>query len=199
MSVPFVASVLGDQRAGRFDAFVHQDASSSERWVVFLHGYGGSFASYCWVVALAAADAGVSTVCPATSFSGGWEREHGPGIVRATLDWIRARGARSIALVGLSNGGRGASLLARELEADLDALVLLSGLDDRALRPAMPTLVWHGTRDTRFPIARIRAWAEPLPDGELIEVDGDHFALIEQRDLLAPALSAFLRRTLVPE
>lgn len=193
-STPFVATVLGEQRAARFDAFLHEEPAPTERWVVFLHGYGGSFSSYCWVVALAAADAGASTLCPATSFAGRWHEGHGPGIVRASIDWIRGRGARSIVLVGLSNGGVGASRLARELAADLDGLVLLSGLDDRAPHPAMPTLVWHGTADTRFAVGRVRAWSAALADGELVEVDGDHFALIEQRALFAPALSAFLRR-----
>jgi predicted esterase len=193
-STPFLATVLGEQRAARFDAFVHEEPAPAERWVVFLHGYGGSFASVCWVVALAAADAGASTICPATSFAGLWHEGHGPGIVRASIDWIRGRGARSIVLVGLSNGGIGASRLARELAADLDGLALISGLDDRAPHPAMPTFVWHGTTDTRFPIGHVRAWAATLARGELVEVDGDHFALIEQRALFAPALSGFLRR-----
>ncbi|WP_236516317.1 alpha/beta fold hydrolase [Sandaracinus amylolyticus] len=186
-STPFVSTVLGEQRASRFDAFVHEE---SARWVVFLHGYGGSFASYCWVVAHAAERAGWSTVCPATSFSEHWESGHGPAIARRTLDFVRARGGDTIVLAGLSNGGVGASRLARELE--IDGLVLISGLDDHTMPIAIPTLVWHGTHDERFPIDLSRAWAERA-GAQMIEVDGDHFALIEQREDFSGALETFLR------
>ncbi|AKF03654.1 alpha/beta fold hydrolase [Sandaracinus amylolyticus] len=188
-STPFLSTVLGEQRASRFDAFVHE-VPASTRWVVFLHGYGGSFASYCWIVARAAERAGWSTVCPATSFSTHWESGHGPAIARRTLDFARARGATTIVLAGLSNGGVGATRLARELE--IDGLVAISGLDDHAMPIAKPTLVWHGTRDERFPIELARAWAGRA-GARMIEVDGDHFALVEQREDFSRALETFLR------
>lgn len=192
-STPFLATMLGEQDAWRFDAFVHVTPGARERWVVFLHGYGGSFASYCWIVARAAEDAGWSTICPATSFDGRWDRGHGPAIVHRTLDWIDGQGARDVVLVGLSNGGVGASRLARELGGVLTGLVLISGLDSRAEPVARPTLVWHGTADERFPISQARTYASRAEHAQLVEVEGgDHFAMVEQRDQLARDLTAFL-------
>ncbi|MDQ3032264.1 MAG: hypothetical protein M3Y87_07600 [Myxococcota bacterium] len=190
-SVPFLSTLFGRQSAARFDAFVHEE-DGTERWLVFLHGYGGSFVAQCWAVARIAADVGVSTICPATTIAGRWDLGDGPAIVRRTLEEIRARGAASIVLAGLSNGGIGASNLATALGTEIDGLALLSGLDSRATPPRVPTLVWHGIHDERFRIDRVREWAATLPQGELIEVDGDHFALLEQRDELAEALSGFL-------
>lgn len=199
---PFLSTALGSQSSRRFDAFVHhaprERGEGTTRWVVFLHGYGGSFASYCWIVAHAAERAGASTICPATSLAGRWADGHGPAIARATLDWARAHGARSIVLAGLSNGGAGASLLvAGELrnERDVAGLALISGLDERATRPSIPTLVWHGTHDLRFPIARVRAWASTLPDGTRVEVEGgDHFALVEREAEFSSSFASFLGR-----
>lgn len=189
---PFVSTAFGSQSADRFDAFVHHERGSS--WILFLHGFGGSFASYCWVIARAAAEEGWSTACPATSFPGRWQLGDGPEIARRTVDFMRERGARRIVLVGLSNGGIAASAIPRELSADLVGLVLVSGLDPRAPAPGIPTLVWHGTHDERFSIEWIREWVARTPGAELVEVDGDHFALIEQRAELAVALRAFLSR-----
>ena len=184
--------MLGEQDAYRFDAFVHR-VPASNRWVVFLHGYGGSFASYCWIVARAVEEAGWSTICPATSFEGRWDRGHGPAIVRRTLDWVDARGGTDIVLAGLSNGGIGASRIAPELGSVISGLVLISGLDPQAARIAHPTLVWHGTDDERFPIARVRAYGEGSEHVQRVEIEGgDHFALVEQRAAFARDLVTFL-------
>lgn len=190
-NAPFVRTMLGRQRADAFDAVIHE-VPASTRYVVFLHGFGGLFASYCGVVAQAAAREDWSTICPAGSFDGHFRDEQSVAIVDASIAWARGRGAQSIVLAGLSNGAAGAARLASNLR-DLDGLVLVSGLDPRAPHPSIPTLVWHGLHDERFFASRVRAWAAHLPNGELVFTEGDHFALLKQREEFDAAFTRFLR------
>ena len=187
-----IDTALGRQTAARFDAFVASEGDGA-RWLVFLHGYGGSFAAFCWVVAQGAAEAGWSTICPATSIAGNWHRGEGPEIARAAMEYARSRGAEHFVLAGLSNGGVGASFLASELEDELEGLILISGLDDSAPPTALPTLVIHGDGDARFSATRAQAYAEGLPHGELLMLDhADHFLLVKHRGDVSRAITRFV-------
>lgn len=190
-SAPFVRTVLGRQRPDAFDAVVHE-VPDSTRYVIFLHGFGGLFASYCGVVARAAASERWSTICPAGSFAGHFRDDESIAIVETSIAWARRRGAQSILLAGLSNGAAGAARLASRLD-NLDGLVLISGVDPRAPHPPCPTLIWHGLHDERFFASSVRQWAEQLPHAELVLTEGDHFALLKRRTEFNTAFTRFLR------
>lgn len=196
LGTPIPATLLDLQHADAFDTIVVEPrGEASEVGVVFLHGFAGSFALQCLEVARVARDGGARTVCPATSFEGAWWRGDGEAITRASIAHLRARGARRIVLVGLSNGGVGASRLAPRLRAEIDALVLLSGLSPRAPSPGVPTLVVQGEHDTMVPTRLVRGWARGRSGVRYAELDGTHFVLLERRDELALVLREALERT----
>lgn len=196
LGTPIPATLLDLQHADAFDTIVVEPrGEASEVGVVFLHGFAGSFALQCLEVARVARDAGARTVCPATSFEGAWWRGDGEAIARGSIAHLRARGARRIVLVGLSNGGIGASRLAPRLRGEIDALVLLSGLSPRASSPGVPTLVVQGDHDTMVPTRLVRGWARGRSGVRYVELDGSHFVLLERRDAIARVLREALTRT----
>lgn len=196
LGTPVPATLLHLQRADAFDAIVVSPRGApSELGVVFLHGYAGSFALQCLEVARVARDEGARTVCPATSFEGAWWQGDGEAITRASIAHLRAGGARRIVLVGLSNGGLGASRLARRLGHAIDGLVLLSGVSPGAPTPRVPTLVVQGDHDAMMRTAAVRGWARGHRRVHYVELSGTHFVLLEQRERIGEVLrEAFARR-----
>jgi len=128
-----------------------------EAVVLFLHGFVGNVTLECWQVAQAANPVGLDVVCPSTGWRARWADPDGRAIVEATIEGLRAQGARRIYLAGLSAGGIGASRLARGL--DVDGLVLISGASRQARPARIPTLVLQGRRDPRTPPAPARRYA----------------------------------------
>ncbi|MDV3127324.1 alpha/beta hydrolase [Mycobacterium sp. 21AC1] len=60
---------------------------------------------------------------------------------------------------------------------------------------ARPALVVHGDRDTGVPVARARAAAQLIPDAELkVVVGAGHWVQRDQPDIVAEAMTGFLRR-----
>ncbi len=195
LGTPIPATLLDLQSAAAFDTIVVEPrGEASDVGVVFLHGFAGSFALQCLEVAHVARDAGARTVCPATSFEGAWWRGDGEAIVRGSIAHLRSRGARRIVLVGLSNGGVGASRVAPRLRGEIDALVLLSGVAPNAPSPRVPTLVIQGDHDRMVHTSLVRAWARGRSRVRYVELDGTHFVLLERRDVVAAVLREALHR-----
>jgi pimeloyl-ACP methyl ester carboxylesterase len=193
LGTPIPATLLGLQRAEAFDAIVvAPHGPPSGLGVVFLHGFAGNFALQCLEVARVARAHGALTICPSTRFEGDWWRGDGESITRASIAHLRARGAREIVLVGLSNGGIGASRLAPRFGSEIDGLVLLSGLSPRAPTPHVPTLVVQGDRDAMVPTRAVRAWARGRARVRYVELSGTHLVLLEERERVAEALGRAL-------
>ncbi|MFO0709926.1 MAG: hypothetical protein U0353_08810 [Sandaracinus sp.] len=196
LGTPIPATLLGLQRADAFDAIlVAPAAPASDVGVVFLHGFAGNFALQCVEVARVARSRGARTLCPSTRFAGDWWQGDGEAIVRASIAHLRAHGARRVVLVGLSNGGVGASRLAPRLGREIDALVLLSGVGGRAPSPrvptlVVPTLVVQGDRDAMMSTHAVRAWARGRAHVRYVELPGTHFVLLEERARVAELLAA---------
>jgi pimeloyl-ACP methyl ester carboxylesterase len=195
LGTPIPATLLDLQRADAFDTIVVEPrGAASDIGVVFLHGFAGSFALQCLEVAHVAREGGARTVCPATSFVGAWWQGDGEAIVRGSIAHLRSRGARRIVLVGLSNGGIGASRLAPRLRGEIDALVLLSGVAPSAPTPRVPTLVVQGDDDTMVQTRAVRAWARGRSNVRYVELAGTHFVLLERREQIGAVLAEALRR-----
>ena len=120
------------------------------------------------------------TVCPATDFSGHWRGKAGEPIVRATLDYLHARGIRRVFLAGLSNGAMGASALAPRFASSLTGLILISGAPAAGGNAGLPTLVVHGTEDPIASAAVARAFAART-HARYAGFDGGHFVLLVRR------------------
>lgn len=191
LGTPIVATLLGQQRPQAFDAIVASPRGApSGLGVVFLHGSAGSFVLPCLEVVRAARRRGAHTICPATDIEGAWWRADDEVIVRASIRHLRALGARRVVLVGLSNGGIGASRLAPRLRGELEGLVLISGVSRDAPSPAVPTLLLQGSDDSMVPTAAVRDWASRHPRVHYLELPGTHFVLLERREEVARALDA---------
>lgn len=192
---PVQATLFGLQRPARSTTvFVDSTAKDAHVGVVFLHGYGGNFALQCLVVARAV-EAFAVTACPSVGFDGAWWTDDGEATVRGAIAALKKRGAKTIVLSGLSNGGAGASLLAGRLAAELSGLVLLSGVADGAELPAIPTLLIQGNRDGMMRTPAVRAWfgEHRHSQFEYLELEGTHFLILERRDEVGRALVRFCR------
>lgn len=155
--------------------------------VVFLHGYGGSFALPCWQLARAVAPAGLATVCPTLDFDGEWWSTSGERLVRSAVDHLHAVGYERLVLAGLSNGAIGASRLAPKMKGTFTALVLVSGADPSAPPPSVPALVIQGRRDTMMAASGARSYAATA-HARYVELDRGHFAMLLSADEVDGAL-----------
>jgi pimeloyl-ACP methyl ester carboxylesterase len=173
------------------DAVLVIEPGATDRAVVLLHGYGGSFALPCWAFARAAARAGWSTLCPSIGDGGDWWTARGADRLRASIDLARDRGARRIAIAGLSNGARGAAELAARSGAE--RAILISGASRQA-SPVVPTLIVQGDRDRMSGLALARAYARRAPRRATLAVlAGGHFVLLERLDEIGEIVERFLR------
>ncbi|WP_267145460.1 alpha/beta hydrolase [Myxococcus dinghuensis] len=197
---PAIATYLGLQSPDDFDAVVipPQGRAPPRVAVVFLHGFAGNFAVYCWQMAQAARAISALTVCPSVGPTGRWWGADGARTLDATLAWLASQGIRRVYLSGLSNGGVGASVLAARAMPpglELRGLVLVSGALPSAPVPRVPTLVVQGRGDSMMPTSEVRAYVERL--GALatsVEVDSGHFAFLDRRATCERAISAWLVR-----
>lgn len=173
------------------DLLVYEPTLPGTTAVVFLHGYGGRFALPCWQVAHAVATLGVTTACPSIGTEGDWWTDAGQRVVRATVDALRAAGAQRVILVGLSNGGIGASRLAARMKGTFAGLALVSGADPAAASPGVPVLVVQGRRDAMSSAAGARMYAKRT-GGRYVELDAGHFALLLRADDAERAIRDFV-------
>ena len=166
--------------------------------VVFLHGYAGSYALECWLVASAARALDALTICPAMGFSGRWWTDDGERTLRATLDslratldWLRARGVRRVYLAGLSNGGVGPAWLARRFAGG--ARRGGAHLGSAAVGDHRRLACARGPRRAGLADAgRARAFAE-RNHATYVGFDAGHFALLVKRIEAREAIARWLR------
>lgn len=178
---PVLATYAGMQRPEHSDVLVVDQVDAPRGAVVFLHGYGGSFALPCWQLARAAAAAGFITYCPSLRPRADWWSADGERIVRETMRLAAARGLGRIVLAGLSNGAMGAARLAPRMRGSLVGLVLVSGAPADAAAPNVPALVIHGRHDSMASAAAARSYAS-IHHAKYVDLDAGHFALLVRRE-----------------
>ncbi|WP_163870210.1 alpha/beta hydrolase [Myxococcus eversor] len=200
VATPAIATYLGLQSADSFDALVvsPEGEAAPRTAVVFLHGYAGNFAVYCWEMAQAVQGIAALTVCPSVGPAGKWWERQGEDTLKATYAWLASKGIRRVYLAGLSNGGAGASVLVHRVPhpgLELRGLILVSGAWTDAPIPQVPTLVVQGRTDTMMPTASIQAYVRRLGDmATYAEVPGGHFAFLDHHEKCRQAISTWLRQ-----
>ena len=134
---------------------VHGRGAGKRPAIVFLHGFGGLLSLY--VRAVAEGTGGqFEVIAPALDPLGAWWTERGQAVLAHTLDTLPPEVDRAqVYLVGLSNGGVGASAVLFEpaLARRFAGVVLVSGLGELSQLEAPPptrVLVVSGTNDPRF-------------------------------------------------
>ena len=161
--------------------------------VLFLHGYGGSFAWPCWAVSRAAERIGALTLCPSGPIDGRWTVGVGPQRVDAALRWLRKRGVQRVYLAGLSAGGISAPRLLRRRARRFAGLILLSGGDRRGRSGGLPVLAVHGTADSMVSAGATRAFAARHSGVRTVLLKGNHFVLLHRRVEVTRAVARWLR------
>ncbi|WP_375765689.1 alpha/beta hydrolase [Archangium gephyra] len=197
-ATPAIATWLGLQSPGSFDAVVipAERTATPETAVVFLHGYTGNFAVYCWQMARAVRAIPALTVCPSVGPAGDWWSRQGEETLERTFEWLARRGVRRVYLGGLSNGGVGASVLvgrAAHPGLELRGLLLISGASTKVPPPRVPVLLVEGKHDTMMPARLMREAAHRA--GRLatyVEFDSGHFAFLDRHQECEKAIASWL-------
>ena len=167
--------------------------------LLFLHGSGGNFLGYLWVLKRFADTRGWTVIAPDNAF-GFWRPEDTRTVVGRALKYIEAQedlDASRIVIAGLSNGGLGLEQALSFWPRTFEAAVLLSGVPtgNTAATPTdLPWFVLHGDADKRIPIQHIdQAVATLRKAGATIErrvIPGDHFIFFERQDAVLEILTA---------
>ncbi|MFO0599966.1 MAG: hypothetical protein U0228_31945 [Myxococcaceae bacterium] len=170
--------------------------------IIFLHGFGGLLTLY--VEAIARGTHGdFDVIAPALDPLGAWWTPRGQAVITRTLDALPDDVDRTqVYLVGLSNGGIGASAtLAHPAVAKRFAgVVLLSGvgeLDELTHPPPTRVLLISGTRDVRFRGEWVSSQFDALTalgaDVTWRRFDADHFLLLTHATEWTSAFEAWRR------
>lgn len=183
--------------------------------LIFLHGAGGNFKAYTWLLSRVADERGMVVIAPSFG-TGSWDAEHGVHTVLAALnDAAKALplDMDQVHLAGLSNGGLGVSHLAASDAGRLfRSLIFLSPVCDEADLGSRnfwlhwrdkPVLIVTGEKDDRVPLPYVRTCAEIMRNaGARVDMssysDADHFLIFSHRDEFLEQLSAWLKRHSTP-
>ena len=177
--------------------------------LVFLHGSGGNFKAYTWLLSRIADDLGMVLIAPSYGM-GNWDAKGCLRAVTAALDEVAETirlDSDHIHLMGLSNGGLGVSRTAAGIDGErFSSLIFLSAVCDlpALASPAFaetwngkPVLVLTGRDDDRVPLAYEQDCADTMRaagarvDMKIFE-DADHFLFFSQRKEVITTISAWL-------
>jgi len=172
------------------------DRSKPTPALVFLHGSGGNFKAYIWLLSKMADELGITIIAPSFGL-GNWEKRGGyETITRAIADAGKhaAIDPDHIHLMGLSNGGKGLCLAETAAGPKFHSLIFLSAVWHDRIRPRelaarlqqRRILILSGGSDDRVPWDYVAGYAEKLKSGGLDVTthcfDGeDHFLFFRQR------------------
>jgi len=183
--------------------------------LVFLHGSGGNFKAYTWLLSKVAEERGMVLIAP-TFGMGNWDLQRSEPVVMAALeDAARAMplDLNQVHLAGLSNGGLGVShVAASEAGRRFRSLIFLSPVcNEDALSSEKfssqwrdkPVLIITGQSDDRVPLPYVESCAELMKSaGARVEMStyagADHFLVFSHRERFLKQLSDWLGRQLVP-
>jgi len=177
-------------------AFVYKPSPlpAEPRILVFLHGYGGNFQFYLWVLKNEFPDAVI--VAPSWGFS--WY----DGTTQYLEDLLAAPKVPKgeTWLMGLSAGGRGGFRIYRDMPGRFAGYVCLANVPEtpiaQTLRVDSRILMVNGTRDTLVPLkvaqAQFAVAKRRVPDIRMVEVPGDHFFILGERKATFEAIRQFV-------
>jgi alpha/beta superfamily hydrolase len=164
----------------------------------------GNVTAQCWEIAQAVGKFGATTVCPSTNWTGQWWQPEGEAILQATFRYLREQGIKEFYLGGFSNGGFGVSRLVSELgkESGLLGLFFINGVYDglSIKETGLPVLIIQGAQDERVPAELVRPIAGAIGElGTYIEMEGDHFMIMKEPQVVQNAIVDWLdKREPVP-
>ncbi|MCA9063513.1 MAG: alpha/beta hydrolase [Planctomycetaceae bacterium] len=180
--------------------FLYHPAAIPEkpRCIVFLHGYGGNFQFYTWVLKEEFPDA----VILAPSWGVSWATGS-PIYLQNMMQDAEMRIGRKLPkpwLMAISGGGNNGFRLYNHQPENYEGYVCLAAAPDqvvaRQLRPQLQILMLNGSTDRMIPAAIARRQAalaqQRVPSLRFTEIPGDHFFLLSQREPTFGAIRQFM-------
>jgi len=167
--------------------------------IVFLHGYGGNFQFYIWVLK----EEFPGAIILAPSWGVSWARGSATYLQNMLADARRRLGVRLRTpwLMAISAGGRGGFRIYNRMPKAFAGYVCLASIPGtsvaRRLRRDLKILMLNGTTDDMLPISLARKQAElarqAVPKLSAKEIEGDHFFLLSNREETFGAIRAFMK------
>ena len=175
--------------------------------LVFLHGSGGNFKAYIWLLTKMADELGITVIAPSFGM-GNWEKRGGYETITRAIEDAGKHAAidpDQIHLMGLSNGGKGLCLAESAAGPKFRSLIFLSAVWHNRIRPRelaarlqqRRILILSGGSDDRVPWDYVAGYAEKLKaDGLDVTTqcfDGeDHFLFFRQRSEVLKLLAKWI-------
>lgn len=181
--------------------------------LVFLHGSGGNFKAYPWLLRTVAEHLGAVLICPSYGM-GDWDADTAKTLRQAVDDaaQVQALDRQNMHLLALSNGGKGFSRAGKDLPGMFQSAVLVSPVLEtaRVADPMFaqswqgkPVFVITGTADDRIPLESVTSAAAIMEKAGIpvtLEAvpDADHFLLFSHREQVMAQLQAWLQKNVRP-
>jgi pimeloyl-ACP methyl ester carboxylesterase len=176
--------------------------------LIFIHGSAGNFKAYLWLWSRLGEARRMAVICPSFGF-GNWYRAGGTEVIEAVVTHALTTlpiDPTHLYLVGLSNGGTGASRAAAATPDRYRGLIYISPIieEDIVLADGFvrgwqerPVFIIHGDQDQRIPAQYVRERAKELAQAGVDVTyrefaDEDHFLLFSQPDAVLNALQEWL-------
>ena len=178
--------------------------------MVFMHGSGGNFKAYTWLLSKIADKLGMIIIAPSFGL-GNWSE---PDSTRIAVEALE-HASRSLAidqsnvhLLGLSNGGLAVCQVGASMGSRFKSLVFLSPVFDRMAVLTMdfqdhwknkPVLVITGRLDDRVPHDYVQGMTDSIRNVGAITTmktidDADHFMLFSHREGVLAEISQWLQQ-----
>jgi predicted esterase len=191
---------LSDKRPseGHYFAYYPEKPTDDTPVIVFLHGFGGNFLFYTYLLK----EEFPKAVVLLPSWSGSWQ----DGTMQYLDDMYkdvkrkRSLSIRKPSLMAISAGGPAGFRLYNEHPDRFFCFVSIASAPRLASVPALKRnlkiLMVNGKQDSGFRIAHVQSiaskLAERLPQFEFHALDGDHFFLLSKREETFRVIKAFL-------
>jgi len=187
-------------KSGHYFLYRPKEIPKEPTCIVFLHGYGGNFQFYTWVLKEEFPEA----VILAPSWSVSWYRGSATYLREMLADAEDRTGVRLARpwLMAISAGGRGGFLIYNRLPETFSGYVCLASAPEtttaRRLRSDLRILMLNGTEDAMFTINSARRQAalakRRVPTLRMQEIDGNHFFILSKREQTFEAIRDFMNR-----
>lgn len=200
---------FSDFRSGHYFHYVPAglDRQKPIPTLVFLHGSGGNFLAYAWLLSKVSEQSGCAIIAP-TFGMGNWEKRGAYDAIKAAIsdagrfqaiDWGK------IHLMGLSNGGKGVCLADSSPGPKFQSLIFLSAVWSEKIPPRLlaqrlgerPVLILSGGRDERVPWDYVAGYANALQGaGMKVSIrefpEDDHFLFFRRKKKVEEELVRWL-------
>ena len=212
-AAPFCFSRVAHDR-GHYFRYLPESASPDSEKILCLHGFGGNFLFYLWVLKTEFPNSIVLIPSWTLAWTEGSSRDRRQYLQDMAKHFELETGIpfNRPWLFGISQGGIAAFELAGEFADDFRGLVSISSVPNRIFRypPTFPIFLLNGARDDNFPIGivrkcflslfelqdEIRKSADLLGDSKVKmgEIDdAGHFMLLSHRESLGKFIRKFIQ------